>query len=345
MLSTIMVLTIMGMILLQYKQNSPSASSLTNSRTPIKAAVVIHSFDPYGLLLRQNLEDVEKENNQKIEFTFWDAKDNQNIQNQIIDRLLQENIDLLLLNMVNVREDTVESIINKVKQKNIPIVFFFRLDIAKMRAFNDYPKAFMVTSDSKQAGTLQGKILINLWKSNKASIDKNNDNILQYIILKGPRTVEEANERTVTALSALSNAGIKTQELSSQVCNWSRDLARTSVNSLFINYGDRIEAIIANNDAMAIGAIDALQKYGYNKGDKSKTITVVGIDAIPEAKDLIKKGFMSGTVVNDAHAQAEALYTIGMNLVNNKNPLEGTNYKLYNNQKAVVLPFKEYTPQ
>ena len=50
---------------------------------------------------------------------------------------------------------------------------------------------------------------------------------------------------------------------------------------------------------MAIGAIEALQKYGYNKGDKSKYIPVVGIDGIPEAKDLINKGFMTGTVIQD----------------------------------------------
>ena len=38
---------------------------------------------------------------------------------------------------------------------------------------------------------------------------------------------------------------------------------------------------------MAIGAIEALQKYGYNTGDKSRTIPIVGVDGIPEAKKLI----------------------------------------------------------
>ncbi|NOW06708.1 substrate-binding domain-containing protein [Clostridium beijerinckii] len=47
-----------------------------------------------------------------------------------------------------------------------------------------------------------------------------------------------------------------------------------------------IEVIISNNDAMAIGAIEALQKYGYNKEDKSNYVSVVGIDVLPEAKDL-----------------------------------------------------------
>ena len=87
------------------------------------------------------------------------------------------------------------------------------------------------------------------------------------------------------------------------------------MESLFLRYGGKIEAIISNNDAMAIGAIKALQKYGYNKGDKSKYIPVVGIDGIPEAKDLINKGIMTGTVSQDPNETAEALYTVGMNLV------------------------------
>ena len=126
--------------------------------------------------------------------------------------------------------------------------------------------------------------------------------------------------------------------------NWDKELAKNAIESLFLKYGGKIEAIIANNDAMAIGAIEALQKYGYNKGDKTKTIPVVGIDAIPEAKDLIKKGFMTGTVIQDPPAMAEALYTVGMNLVDNKNPLEGTDYKFDETGVAIRIPYKEYKP-
>ena len=74
-----------------------------------------------------------------------------------------------------------------------------------------------------------------------------------------------------------------------------------------------------------------------------KTIPVVGIDAIPEAKDFIKKGFMTGTVSQDFYAQAKALYTIGMNLIDNKSPVEGTDYKLEKDEKIIYMPFYPYT--
>lgn len=65
---------------------------------------------------------------------------------------------------------------------------------------------------------------------------------------------------------------------------------------MFLRYNGKIEAIISNNDAMAIGTIEALQKYGYNTGDMSKYITVVGVDGLAESIDLIDKGLMTGTI-------------------------------------------------
>jgi len=94
---------------------------------------------------------------------------------------------------------------------------------------------------------------------------------------------------------------------------------------------------------MAIGAIEVLQKYGYNKGDNTKTIAVVEVDAIPAAQELIKKGEMTGSVLQDAPAMAEACYAIGINLVYDKEPLEGTQYKFDETGVAVRIPYKEYT--
>ncbi|NYC75466.1 ABC-type sugar transport system substrate-binding protein [Clostridium beijerinckii] len=93
---------------------------------------------------------------------------------------------------------------------------------------------------------------------------------------------------------------------------------------------------------MAIGAVEALQKYGYNKGEKSKNIAVVGIDGIPEAKSLIDKGFMTGTVIQDPKVLAEVFYNVGMNLVNNLSPTENTKYNVVDGEIIVPFPYEEY---
>ena len=140
----------------------------------------------------------------------------------------------------------------------------------------------------------------------------------------------------------VAEAGIQTKELALTVCNWDREVAKVNFESLFLYYDGKIEAIISNNDEMAIGAIEVLQKYEYNKGDNTKTIAVVGVDAIPAAQELIKQRAMTGSVVQDASAMAEACYTIGMNLANNRKPLDGTPYKSDDTGAAVRILYKEY---
>lgn len=149
-----------------------------------------------------------------------------------------------------------------------------------------------------------------------------------------------AIERTRTSISTINNYGVKTEELSRKTVFWNQELAKDAVESLFLKYGDKIETIIANNDAMAIGAIEALQKYGYNKENSAKNIPVFGIDGIPAAQELIKKGFMTGTVFEDPNDTSEALYKVGLNLVSNNPPLEGTDYKFDETGIIIRIPYR-----
>ena len=100
--------------------------------------------------------------------------------------------------------------------------------------------------------------------------------------------------------------------------------------------------IIANDDTMAIGAIKALQESGYNKGYKSKTIPIVGVDVIPMAKEFIERQYMLGSVYQDARGYAEAMYTCGLNMIEGKSPIEGTQYTLDNTLVSIRLPHKGY---
>jgi len=247
-----------------------------------------------------------------------------------------------LANLVNKRADSVRSIIGKVKQYEIPVVFFSSIQPDAIDIIKSYKKAFVVSRDEKESGNLEGKIIVDKWNSDKANIDKNGDGILQYVMLQASSNNSVAIIRTKNSILSINNAGIKTQELALVNANFNKELAKEAIKSLFLRYDGNIEAIISNNDSMAIGAVEALQTYGYNKGDRSKNIIVVGIDRTQEAKDLIDKGFMTGTVGHEPRALADALYTVGMNLFLGNNPLEGTNYKSEDNGIEVHISSKEY---
>jgi methyl-galactoside transport system substrate-binding protein len=308
---------------------------------PINISVVLYNFDDtYMSLVKQGLEEIQKQNPEKVVIEFFDGKGNQAIQNEVLDEILRKGrTDILLINLVNTQ--ATQDVINRVKSKNTPVIFFNREPIA-LDPIKAYGKAYYVGRNSKEAGRLQGEILVNLWNNDRKFIDKNNDGILQYIMLQAERTSIEAQERTEYSVLTLNKAGIKTNQLALNVSSWRRDLAREAINSLFLKYGTSIEAIIANNDEMAIGAIEALQGYGYNKGDKAKTIPVVGVDATLEAQELIKKGYMTGTVIQDPYEMAKAAYTIGMNIFEGNEPLYGTPYKSDETGVAIRLPYTKY---
>lgn len=315
----------------------------TINKNIVNIAVLLYDFDdPYIYLLKQSFEDIQKENQSNSNFVFFDGKNNSSTQYEQLDYALKNSFDLLIINLVDKKESTVEDILLKIKQNNIPSILF-AVDPQVTSKFSNYSnRVVFIGGESTQPGIIQGKMIVNLWNIDKKFLDKNNDNILQYILLKGDVNNPIAIDRTNTVISTIKNSGIQTQQLEIIAANWLEELAKDSIESLFLKYNDRIEAIIANSDAMAIGAIEAIQKYGYNKDDKSKHIAVFGIDGLPKAKDLVDKGIMTGTIINDPKVFAEGIYTVGLNLINNVNPIKNTDYKIVNGEIIVPIPYKEY---
>ncbi|MBW6410052.1 galactose ABC transporter substrate-binding protein [Clostridium weizhouense] len=327
--------------------NGCNSNSITTNlnfevEKPVKVGVLLYKADDeYISLISENLKEIEKGNQGKVEFIFFDAENNQVKQNQQLRTALSQDIDLLLVNLVDVSENSTQTVINRIKEKNLPVIIFNREPISK-NPIKSYNNAIVLSTNSEEAGILQGGIIVDLWKENRLLLDTNRDNILQYVILTGNKDNIDAIARTKYSIETIEKAGIKTQELALRIANWDSKLAQEEVRQLFYQYGNRIEAIISNNDAMAEGAIQALQEFGYNKGDNRRTITVVGVDGTPEAQKLIKQGYMAGTVIQDPKAEAQALYTLGMNMVEDKSPIEGTDYKFDESGVAVRLSFEEY---
>ncbi|HEY5524779.1 MAG TPA: galactose ABC transporter substrate-binding protein [Clostridium sp.] len=329
-----------------FKPNIFASSTLNTNykRSVVNVGVLWTNLDnPFVKLIDKGLKDIENKTENKVSFTSYDGKNNIATQYEQLDSLLRSNIDLLIADLVHTKEDAVKYVIDKVTEKNIPVIFL-NVDPSVAAEFSKYYKNKIVfmAEDFKKPAMLQGKIIVDAWNANRQNIDKNGDGILQYIMISGESNHAIAQERTQYSIEAINDAGIKTEQLALQFAKWDRELAKESISSLFLKYNGSIEAIIANNDNMAIGVVEALQAYGYNKGDKSKNILVVGFDGLQEAKDLIDKGMMTGTITQDPTTVSEALYTIGMNLVNNVDPLKNTNYKLGKSGIVVEFPHYEY---
>ncbi|MNN30222.1 D-galactose-binding periplasmic protein precursor [compost metagenome] len=192
------------------------------------------------------------------------------------------------------------------------------------KALDSYDKAYYVGTDSKESGVIQGKLIEKHWKANP-NWDLNKDGQIQYVLLKGEPGHPDAEARTTYVTKTLNDDGIKTQALQMDTAMWDTAQAKDKMDAWLSGpNANKIEVVIANNDAMAMGAVEALK--AHNKS----SIPVFGVDALPEALAMVKSGAMAGTVLNDADNQAKATFELAKNLAAGKPAADGTQYKIEN---------------
>ncbi|MDD4688570.1 MAG: galactose ABC transporter substrate-binding protein [Eubacteriales bacterium] len=299
-----------------------------------KIGVCLYKYDDtYISTVRQALEQGFKN---KATLYLNDGKGDQGTQNDQVDLLIQKNVDVLLVNIVDV--GAAQTIVDKAKNADIPILFFNREP--DQSVIKSYDKARFVGTNAKDAGVIQGEIITKTWSSGE--YDTNKDGVMQYVMLKGEPDNPEAVARSEWSIKTAEENGIKTEELGIQVCNWDTETANRAMEAWLSKFGDKIEFVVSNNDSMAQGAIAALQASNYNKGGDSKHIPVVGVDATDAAKDLIAKGYMTGSVLQDGQAMSNALIAIALNAYNKKEFIENTEYEYDATGIAVRIPYKPY---
>ena len=176
---------------------------------------------------------------------------------------------------------------------------------------------------------------------NKEIIDRTKTNRLDYFLLKGSLNDIATNVRSNCVINELERNGIVFREVASEYCNWRRECAQEKIREFIKTRKNDIDLIIANNDEMAIGAVLALQEIGYNTGNPEKYIPVVGVDGTDLAIELIERGEMAGTVIQDHEAMSNAVYRTGMNMIRGREPIEGTDFKYQTNQ-VIIIPYNGY---
>lgn len=315
---------------------SPESPDSQGSTDKLKIGVLIYKFDDtYISTVRQALE-AEAKGDAEVELLMNDGQGDQAKQNDQIEILIEKKVDALAVNIVDI--GAAKSAIEKAEEAGIPVIFFNRepdTDVIK-----SYDKARFVGTKPEEAGIIQGEMMAEVWDEGK--YDRNGDDVMQYVMLKGDADNPEAIARTEYSIKTLNEKGIETKELGLQIANWDNDKANQAMEAWLAKDGDKIEFVIANNDGMASGAISALQNAGYNTGDEEKYIPVFGVDATEEAINLIGKGHMTGTVKQDGEGMAKAVFALAKNAALGKDFIEGTSYEYDETGVAVRIPYQAY---
>lgn len=272
----------------------------------------------------------------KAQVDMVDSQNSQAFQNDRVDMFITKGVDALAINPVDRAAAGV--IIQKAKQANIPVVFFNREPFEDDMAMWD--KVYYVGAKAEESGTISGQLIVDYWLAHPEA-DKNGDGVLQYVMLKGEPGHQDAELRTEYSIKAVTDAGIPVECLAEDHANWDRVRGQEKMAAFLAAHGDKIEAVFANNDDMALGAIEALRAAGYFRGDKY--IPVVGVDATAPALEALKEGTLLGTVLNDAKRQGEATFMLSYVLAKGETPTkENTGYEIVD-EKYVWVPYAKIT--
>jgi len=264
-----------------------------------KLGVAIYKFDDtFMSYVRTKIETSAKG---KIDVSVQDSTYDQPKQNDQVDQFLTQGATALAINLVD--PPAVSVVIEKAKAKGIPVVFFNREPAAADMA--KYDKAYYVGAKAQESGTMQGELVVDYWKAHPEA-DKNKDGKVQYVMLIGDPSNSDASFRTEFSIKAIEKAGLKTEKLADDTAMWDKIKGQEKTAAWLAKFGDQIEVVLANNDDMALGAVEALKAAGYFKDGKA--MPVVGVDATPPALDALEQGFLVGTVLNDAEKQGLATF-------------------------------------
>lgn len=252
----------------------------------------------------------------KINLYIADGKESQATQNEQVDRFLERGYDVICVNVVDRTAAAV--IIDKAQAADVPVIFFNREPVEE--DLRRWQHAYYIGLPAGDAGVLQGELVLDAWQSRRNELDRNGDGVLQYVMLEGEPGHQDALLRTEYSISTLIKAGVSTEKLASDAANWQRGQAAVRMRQWLREYGADIEVVFANNDDMALGAIDACTEAGL---DKSNLPFIVGVDATPPAMEALREGTLEGTVRNDAVGLAESLISMAVSLSSEGTPPQG----------------------
>ena len=277
--------------------------------------VTIARFDSTFLtLVRDGMDAKAKELGAGVTLQVEDAANDATRQLDQVQNFIASGVDAIVV--VAVDGEGTPMMTRAATDAGIPIVYVNHPPADA----DSLPKtAAFIGSDEKQSGTMETEEVCRLLGGKGRAF-----------VLMGPLNNRAALDRTQDIKDVLATpacAGIEI--IDTQVANWDR-LEAVNIMTNWLSSGEPFDAIIANNDEMAIGAIQALQGVGADFG----RIVVGGIDATPDGLAAMGRGELDVTVFQDARGQGAAAIAAAVDLAGGK-PIE----------QNIWIPFQLVTPE
>jgi inositol transport system substrate-binding protein len=289
------------------------ATILSSPAMAAKIGVSMDKFDDNFLtVLRNGMSDYAK-TLPGVTLQVEDAKDDVSKQLSQVQNFIANKVDAIIVNPVDT--SATEAITKAAAEAGVPLVYVNRepADVDKLG-----PKAAFVASDEKQSGTLETNAICKLLNG-KGDI----------LVIEGELSNQAAVQRTKDIHEVISKApcnGMKV--IAEQTAEWDRTKAQNLMTN-WLSKGMKYDAVISNNDEMAVGALQAMKAAGVD----TKTAIVGGIDATQDGLASMKAGDLKVTVFQDAAGQGKGAVDAALKLAKGETV-----------EKKVYIPFQLVTP-
>ncbi|MDT8859247.1 sugar ABC transporter substrate-binding protein [Alkalihalobacillus sp. MEB130] len=302
----LMILSLVMVIMLAACGGGEGASSEGSSGDKKVIGVSLSSVSDTFRTFIYDAMNEEASNHPDFEFVFSDAQEDSSRQMNQVENFITRGVDAIIFMPV----DTVAApdIVSKVNEASIPIIVVNQTFDAV-----DQATAF-VGSSSIESGLLQMEEVAKQLdgKGSIAIIDGMLGHEAQIKRTEGNMEIIEQNPDMEVVLQGTGE--------------WSRNQGMNLMEN-WLQAGKQIDAVVANNDEMAIGALLAIEAAG-----KLDEIVVAGIDASPDALELLQAGKLDVTVFQDATGQASTSVQLAVKAANGEEV------------ETVMIPFQLVTP-
>lgn len=245
----------------------------------IKLGITLYSLqNEYMVRFANAASDYAK--SQEIELKVYDGNYDAELQISQVEEMIVNGVDGIILNPQD--SGRCSECVERAVEQDLPIISVnTRVDDDRITSY--------VGSDDVEAGELIMQKAID-------ALDGEGN----VVILEGPLGQSAQIDR-IQGMKNVLKRYPDIHVIGDKTANWSRMEAKLVVSGWLQTF-DRVDAVIAENDDMALGAIDAIKETGKMPGED---ILVLGIDGLKEALDEVRSGNMLMTVYQDAEKQAE----------------------------------------
>ena len=292
---------------------------MTSSAMAETIGASIARFDDNGLTIMRNGMTAHIDTLSGVDLQMEDAQDDVARQLDQINNFIAAGVDAIIVNAVDT--NATEAMSAAAAAAGVPLVYVNRQPI-NLDTMPD-GQAF-VASNEIESGTLEAfQICRNLRAAGKSG------GATGYL-MNGQLSNQAAVQRSkdVHDVIGMDMCNFMTL-IDEQTANWSRDEAQDLMTN-WMSSGEPFDFVIANNDEMAIGAIQAMKAAGLDMAE----IEVGGVDATPDALVAMAAGDLDVTVFQDLAGQGAGSIDTALALARGESV-----------DKTVFIPFILVTPE